>query len=77
VFTDGWAPTITDPDLMGFNSSSEASEHDEEEARYNQRDANSNKRDKINHSRHHSMHYVDSDNEDHIDHSRISPSPKG
>lgn len=60
---------------MGFNSSSDASEHEDEEARYNQRDFN--KRERINHSRHHSMHYVDSDNEDHMDHSRISPTHKG
>lgn len=29
VFTDGWAPTITEPELMGFTSSSEHSEEEE------------------------------------------------
>lgn len=30
VFTDGWAPTITEPELMGFTSSSENSEIEDE-----------------------------------------------
>lgn len=30
VFTDGWAPTITEPELMGFTSSSENSEVEDE-----------------------------------------------
>lgn len=29
VFTDGWAPTINEPELMGFSSASEHSEEDE------------------------------------------------
>lgn len=30
MFTDGWAPTITEPELMGFSSSSENSEIEDE-----------------------------------------------
>lgn len=73
VFADGWAPTITEKDLMGFVSSSETSEQEDDTVPLKVHGDAAIKRGEY--SRHPS-HFTDSDGDDHLDH-RISSPHKG
>ncbi|RWS20865.1 hypothetical protein B4U80_08700, partial [Leptotrombidium deliense] len=74
VFTDGWAPTITDPELMGFTSSSDQSEHEDDSIPMHvHRETTPVRRDagRAEYSRH--QHFIDSDAEEHMERERLSP----
>lgn len=73
VFADGWAPTITEKELMGFVSSSDASEQEDDTVPLKVHVDPGMKRGEY--SRHPSQ-FTDSECDDHLDH-RISPPHKG
>ncbi|XP_053210452.1 epidermal growth factor receptor kinase substrate 8-like isoform X2 [Panonychus citri] len=75
VFSDGWAPTITEKDLMGFLSSSETSEHEDDGLPLSRETPV--RRDRSDYGRHHPPHFVDSDIDDHLEHHMVAPPHKG
>lgn len=76
VFSDGWAPAITEKDLMGFHSSSETSEHEDDCLPLSRETPiRRDRSDYVHH--HHPPHFVDSDFDDHLEHHMVPPPHKG
>lgn len=59
VFTDGWAPSITEPELIGIVNSMVESEHESDE--HAMRHQSNSKRDSRNDFSRSSAHFDDSD----------------